>query len=145
MEELKEQQNRIEQKLDLLLLALAQHPEFGNMVKEGKRKAYYEAKREELQKKLKSWKSAKKDFMLEALNRGFAPDLEGHINSLSSGLLTKSEVAERRLSIFNAALEDTSNYPITQKYLDRTVGPEPDVDGELNKLMLEYAKNQENI
>jgi hypothetical protein len=144
-EELKKQQNRIEEKLDLILSVLSGHPEFGEMVKKGKRKAFYEAKREELQKKLEEWKSAKQDVMLEAIRGGRAPDLEGALTTPDIMIRPRNEASERQSKIFSEAFENTELYPILLGYLNTRIGPEPNVESELNKLMNEYDEKQENI
>lgn len=150
-QELKDQQKRIEDKLDILLAAMSVHPEFGNLVKQGKRELYKAEKSEEIKKKIQDYDRARLPTVISYLgtwdgqSSKLAIRLKGIKEAKSAGIarINPAEVEKEQLKAVEEALGDRERYPDLANFMDARIGKPIILEKELNLIMEEYDRQQE--
>lgn len=147
-----EQLKRIEDKLDILISAMSVHPEFGVLVRQGKREMFKAQKSEELINKSRHWEATKMEGV-----QGFLETYEGKNSSLWYRLyniqdtmrlglrrMLPPQVADEQKQEILKAIGDRDGNPELAKYLDANVGKPIDFESELKSIMEEYDRQQES-
>lgn len=146
-----EQLSQIENKLNIILAAMSVHPEFGDLVKQGKRELYKAQKSEELRKRMQHWENYKVQGVVaflqtyEGKNSSLYYELMNIQNGMRPGMLYRAPARtqeEQRQAILSA-IENLEAHSELAKYLYINVGRPVDFDKELNLIMEEYDRKQE--
>ncbi len=149
LQQLKEQQDRIENKLDILLAAMSAHPEFGALVKQGKRNMYREEKIKELKEMIAVRERRVWPNVISFIETGTPCKLNAILSGIDNNYnsmvrLSPSEKQERAREEVVKALEDREGNPELAQYLDHRIGLPIDFEKELTQIMNAYDKQQES-